>query len=164
MRSRGIPDILIRWITSFLSQRRQRVVVQGCYSAWRPVLSGVPQGSVLGPLLFSLYVDDLDDVVSSGVHIKKFADDTKLYHSFTRDTATTASRSLQLSLNAVSDWCAQWQLPLNVHKCSVVHLGHTNPQTPYTMLGTALPSVERMRDLGMIVCNKFKVSAPASLG
>ena len=73
----GVTGYLLQWIRAFLSDRKQQVVVRGCRSEWVAVTSGVPQGSVLGPLLFLVYINDLPEVVSSSIKI--FADDTKLY-------------------------------------------------------------------------------------
>ena len=77
--SYGVQGSLFMWITSFLSNRFQRVAVNNSYSDWKPVTSGVPQGSILGPLLFAIYVNDMPSVVSSKLF--KFADDTKLYRT-----------------------------------------------------------------------------------
>ena len=78
LRQRNVPVQLVAWIASFLCNRRQRVVLGMASSDWLPVASGVPQGSVLGPLLFNIYVDDIDDELQAGVKARKFADDTKL--------------------------------------------------------------------------------------
>jgi hypothetical protein len=158
LRSRAVPEVLVRWIASFLCQRRQRVVIKGSYSEWQPVISGVPQGSVLGPLLFAIYVDDLDTVLSNGVQVKKFADDTKLYYSYSRSDSLAAARLMQRSLDAVSAWCAQWQLPLNVRKCSVMYIGHGNLKTSYTVTGVSLPHSDHMRDLGITISSTLKFS------
>jgi len=74
----GIRGNLEHWIGSFLTDRTQRVVVNGTSSKWQNVKSGVPQGSVLGPLLFSLYINDMADNIQS--HLISFADDTKLFN------------------------------------------------------------------------------------
>ena len=75
----GISGCTLLWIDSFLCQRRQRVVVNGCSSDWTCVTSGVPQGTVLGPILFKLFIDDVVDVVSSGLEIRLFVDDCICY-------------------------------------------------------------------------------------
>jgi hypothetical protein len=77
LRNAGIRGNVLRWIVSFLNNRRQKVVLPGGSSSWKNVTSGVPQGSILGPILFLLYVNDLPDCVNSTA--KLFADDTKLY-------------------------------------------------------------------------------------
>ena len=73
----GITGQLLTWIESFLKNRKQRVVSNKTESSWKPVVSGVPQGSVLGPVLFLIYINDLPDHIKSSCKI--FADDTKVY-------------------------------------------------------------------------------------
>ena len=83
LKAHGIGDGLIDWIERWLTDRRQRVVVRGEVSNWKSVLSGVPQGSVLGPLLFLIHINDLDDNITSNV--LKFADDTKVFRKVNID-------------------------------------------------------------------------------
>ena len=77
LRAYGVHGSVHAWINSFLSQRKECVVVNGAYSQWNDVTSGIPQGSVLGPTLFIIYINDLPETVESMVHI--FADDTNIY-------------------------------------------------------------------------------------
>ena len=77
LKSHGMENSIINWIEQWLNDRRQRVVVDGEVSSWKPVLSGVPQGSVLGPILFLVYIHYLEEGVTG--NILKFADDTKLF-------------------------------------------------------------------------------------
>ena len=77
LKSHGMGNSIINWIEQWLTDRRQRVVVDGEVSSWKSVLSGVPQGSVLGPILFLVYINDLEEGVTG--NILKFADDTKLF-------------------------------------------------------------------------------------
>ena len=76
LKSHGMGNSIINWIEQWLTDRRQRVVVDGEVSIWKSVLSGVPQGSVLGPILFLVYINDLEEGVTG--NILKFADDTIL--------------------------------------------------------------------------------------
>ena len=95
--SMGIRGKFLRWITSFLSNRRQRVVLRNGISKWLPVISGVPQGSILGPILFFLYMNDLPNEITSS--LKMFADDTKLYRTV---TVEQDCENLQRDLNRLA--------------------------------------------------------------
>ena len=147
----GVKDKILAWIDAFLIDRRQRVVLQGCSSDWSDVVSGVPQGSVLGPLLFLLYVNDLPDVVSG--HISMFADDTKLYSTISTPHDSTA---LQADLEALVGWTGTWQLPLNTSKCKVLHMGRANQNLDYTMYDAVLASVQVEKDLGVYIDTELK--------
>jgi len=83
LRAHGISGEPLAWIKQWLTGRKQRVVINGEESSWEEVLSGVPQGSVLGPPLFTVFINDLDDVIEWLELLKKFADDTKLGQSAT---------------------------------------------------------------------------------
>ena len=108
----GICGSLLKWFRSFLTTRKQRVVVNGCYSDWSDVSSGVPQGSILGPLLFIMYINDISSVVQSS--IKMFADDVTLY---TTVKTPEDCKQLQNDLNSVAGWCDCWQMKLHPLKC-----------------------------------------------
>jgi len=108
------PD-LIDWIKSFLSDRKQRVQLNGVYSSWAFVLSGVPQGSILGPLQFIIYINDLPDSLNVDSNIYLLADDAKL---FSQD-----SLSLQDDINKLTQWTDEWLIKLNINKCKVVSHG-----------------------------------------
>ena len=87
VKAHGIGNDVINWIEKWLIQRRQRVIVDGDISNWKSVLSGIPQRSVLGPIPFLMYINDLEDDISSKV--LKFADDTKVFRKVTNDTKFT---------------------------------------------------------------------------
>ena len=113
----GITGQLLQWLRSFLTCRFQRVTINNNYSDWHPVRSGVPLGSVLGPLWFLLYVDDLRSVVRHST-LKLFADDVALY----REVISPAdSLLLQKDLDYIYSWTVTWQLCLNVSKCGIFH-------------------------------------------
>ena len=124
----GIDGSLLRWIESFLTGRRQRVNVNGGMSSWEEVHSGIPQGSVLGPILFVIFINDLPDVVDC--YVKIFADDTKV---FTQVNDEEDCRNLQRDLENLSQWSDKWQLKFNVSKCGVMHYGNQPTQQIYTM-------------------------------
>jgi len=124
----GVGGRLLRWVEAFLTDRRQRVVLNGVKSAWASVISGVPQGSVLGPLLFVIFVNDLPDVVNSSVQL--FADDTKIYGPVSHASGV---ESLQSDLDALVRWSARWQLPFNIAKCHSLHIGPGNSRNVYAM-------------------------------
>ena len=106
---------MINWIEEWLTHRKQRVIVDGEISNWKSVLSGVPQGSVLGHILFLIYMNDLEDDISSKV--LKFADGTKVFRKITN---VTDKQSLQNDL----DKLVKWQMLLNFGKCKCIHIGH----------------------------------------
>lgn len=111
----GIKGQLLSRIKDFLTERRQYVSVKGEVSSWKNVISGVPQGSVLGPILFIIYINDLPGVIRSTVKI--FADDTKIYNK------DSTSDILQQDLDAFFVWSKLWQLCFNVDKCKTIDFG-----------------------------------------
>ena len=155
--SYGVCGKLLSWIESFLVGRRQQVVVQGCSSDWTSVDSGVPQGSVLGPLLFLVYVNDLPNVVQG--HIKMFADDTKIFSTV---TSPRDSISLQADLDALTQWSDTWMLPFNEEKCKVLHLGRANKAYQYTMRVSPMIDSTLERDLGVHIDPELKFRQQAS--
>ena len=129
----GIQGDAARWIRNWLAGHRQRICINQPYSNLAPVTSGVPQGSVLGPLLFLIYINDRDTNIVS--KISKFSDDTKLCH-IARNPHEIME--LQEDINKLVEWANKWHLfankwaiNLNVDKCSVMHIGHNNMQDNY---------------------------------
>ena len=116
LQSYGINGNLLTWIKNFLIGRQQRVVLNGSSSRWVNVTSGVPQGSVLGPLLFILYVNDITDGLQSTLEM--FADDSKLYRIIQTPQDVNI---LQEDLNFISNWSRLWLLKFNTLKCTVIH-------------------------------------------
>jgi hypothetical protein len=114
----GINGKVRRWIESWLEGRQQRVVVNGALSNWKDVTSGVPQGSILGPLLFTIYIDDIEN----GLHNRliKFADDTKLWGKVDNEDEV---ESMHEDLRKLGKWSEENRMPFNVEKCSVMHVG-----------------------------------------
>ena len=116
LQAHGIDGQVMRWVASWLKGRKQRVCLDGHSSRWVDVLSGIPQGSVLGPLLFLIFINDLEDDIMS--MILKFADDTKI---FRKVTSATDGVQLQQDLNRLCDWAEKWQMEFNVAKCKTMH-------------------------------------------
>jgi hypothetical protein len=156
LKAHGIDGKLLAWIAAWLDGRRQRVVLNGCESTWEQVLSGVPQGSVLGPLLFLIFINDLDAAASIGEWILKFADDTKA----ARVTNSEEDRqSLQAALDGLVSWATTWGMRFNIKKCKVMHLGRKNNKYEYEMAGQKLETTKEEKDLGVIVSDNLKPAA-----
>ena len=113
----GINNTLISWISAFLIVRSQQVVLEGKSSKPVTVDYGVPQGTVLGPLLFLLYINDLPDMLTSTTRL--FADDALLYREV---TSLSDARALQSDLNKLTEWQNTWQMHFNPSKCYVMHI------------------------------------------
>ena len=111
LKQNGISGKLFDIITDFLNFRQQRVVLNGQYSLWTIIEAGVPQGSILGPLLFLIYINDLSDDLTTNV--KLFADDTSLFSvAHNMNTSTT---NLNNDLNKIESWGIQWKMNFNPH-------------------------------------------------
>ena len=143
----GIRGHILSWIQAFLGGRRQRVVLRNGTSKWRDITSGVPQGSILGPLLFLLFVNDLPDVVSTTA--KMFADDTKVYNEINNKADCD---KLQRDLNALSAWSRIWLLDFNATKCVVLRI-KAAIKYQYSLNGVYLQEVSSQKDLGITVSN-----------
>ena len=113
----GFNGPLLNWMTNYLSNRKQRVTVNGAHSEWTDVASGVPQGATLGPLNFILYVNDLPNSLATGTECGIFADDTKIL----RHILTNLDISiLQTDINRLFEWSTSWGLQFNIKKCMVL--------------------------------------------
>uniref|UniRef100_A0A8C5PX62 Reverse transcriptase domain-containing protein n=1 Tax=Leptobrachium leishanense TaxID=445787 RepID=A0A8C5PX62_9ANUR len=151
LRKNSLDENTCSWIENWLKDRVQRVVINGTFSRWTPVVSGVPQGSVIGPILFNLFINDLEIGIES--HVSVFADDTKLEKVIQCEQDVT---SLQRDLDRLGDWVLKWQMKCNLDKCKVMHFGVKNTQAIYTLNGTELGKSKQEKDLGIII--DFKLS------
>ena len=152
----GVNGSALMWIENFLTLRTTRVGVRGYFSDWFQVLSGVPQGSVLGPLLFLLFVNELPSWIVNSMRM--FADDTKVW-AYIRSTED--SQSLQKDLDNLTTWSKEWLLHFNPDKCKVMHIGHKFDTKYYMMDDTRkveLQSVSVEKDLGVFTTDNLKPS------
>ena len=152
LKALGIEGRLLDWIREWLKERRQRVVLGGEFSDWTTVTSGVPQGSVLGPVLFVIFINDIDEGIRS--RIWKFADDLKMMGKV---TAQEDIEQIKTDIDKLVEWSEDWQLSFNLDKCKVMHIGSKNKEQGYVMNGKDLKAVLEEKDLGVIVTTDFKV-------
>ena len=155
IRAHGITGNIAEWISSWLRDRKQRTVLNGATSDWQSVLSGVPQGSVLGPILFLIFINDLDEAAISIKYRSKFADDTKIGHQITNQDSHA---EMQQALNGLHEWSVKWGLKFNVDKCHLLHFGRNNPAHQYTMNGQLLPQKDMEKDVGVCISTNLKPS------
>ena len=141
----GIKGLLLRWISGFLSDRIQMVKVGSAVSKPVDVLSGVPQGSVLGPILFLLYINDVTKLNVNCV-LKLFADDLKLYKALCDDYSVDA---VQSCLDKISSWSALWQLKLAPSKCMVISFGSKVTEYNYFINNCEINRAHSVKDLGV---------------
>ena len=166
----GIRGQTLDWIRSFLDNRTQAVSVNGTHSSWGKVSSGVPQGSVLGPALFLLYINDIQDHIQSTMRL--FADDSIVYREIVRPEDHDI---LQQDLQALADWSSTWLMQFNIKKCAILTI--TRKRTPshhqYKIFGETLERVDQHDYLGVTIshdlrwdvhCNKTKQKASRTLG
>ncbi len=154
LESYGISASIVNWIRSYLSNRRHRVIVQGAPSDWHDVTSGIPQGSVLGPITFVIYINDLPAAVLSKLLL--FADDTKLYR---RITSHADRVILQGDVDSMFRWAATWLLNYSPGKCkfmSVSNSGEENPEATYSLGDTELNRVSSEKDIGVVVDSRLR--------
>ena len=139
------------WITTFLANRKQRVVINESYSCWSDVTSGIAHGSVLGPILFSLYINDLRDLILNQVLM--FANDTKLFRRISRNNSVDDITSMQRDIDSLVLWSNKWQLPFNISKCKFLHLNRSAPDRTYKIQNQTIEQVTVEKDLGIIIDN-----------
>uniref|UniRef100_A0A8C5LLW9 Reverse transcriptase domain-containing protein n=1 Tax=Leptobrachium leishanense TaxID=445787 RepID=A0A8C5LLW9_9ANUR len=147
----SLDSNIVEWIRQWLSDRQQRVVVNGVYSAQGLVTSGVPQGSVLGPILFNIFISDIAEGINGKVCL--FADDTKICN---RVDVPGGISQMTNDLGKLKKWSELWQLSFNVDKCKIMHLGRKNPRAEYRIFDTVLTSTSEERDLGVIISEDLK--------
>ena len=153
------PNI-VSWVKYYLTDRTQCVVVNGVSSKYLPVLSGVPQGSVLGPLLFLIYINDLTTIdISEGSKIVLYADDILLYRPVSSDSDFAA---LQNDIDKIHAWASSNYMTFNESKCKVMQVSRKrsplSPDTPLTLNGSILETVTSYKYLGLLISSDLSWS------
>ena len=149
----GVGGNLLFWITAFLSQRTQSVRVGSSLSTPCLVSSGVPQGSVLGPLLFIVFINDITYDLPSQVKAKLFADDLKIY---TELSFTNTPADFQKQLDYIFNWSITWQINISYTKCNTLEISKHPTTTKYTISTISIPSIKTIKDLGITMQNDLK--------
>ncbi|KAK7088259.1 hypothetical protein V1264_022195 [Littorina saxatilis] len=147
----GVRNNTLKWICSFLTGRTQQVVLEGVHSSAGPVTSGVPQGTVLGPLLFLIYINDMPEAVKHS-KLKLFADDSLLYKKVTKQQDPLL---LQEDLNALQNWEQKWQMEFNPSKCNIIRILPSKNKPPilstYHLHGQTLETTKESKYLGVTI-------------
>lgn len=155
MHSYGIRGNVLSWIESFLSDRTQKVRIFNTISSEANVISGIPQGSVLGPILFLVFINDLPEVVKSSV--KLFADDTKIYSAI---ESSEDCAKIQSDIDSLSAWSDKWLLKFNAAKCKSMHIGRQNQKHEYHMKvngqNVKISQVKEEKDIGVTFDENMK--------
>ena len=148
----GLSEGLLRWFKSYLSNRRQRVILNGIESNWADVLAGVPRGSILGPLLFLIYIIDIVNNIRSSIRL--FADDTSIY--IISDNPQTAAFILNTDLETIKRWSHNWLVDFNPTKTSTLLISrrqHPVFHPSLEMNNVVLNETTSHKHLGLTISN-----------
>ena len=150
---------MLNWIKAFLTNRRKIVVLGDTVSDWTPAVSGVPQGSVLGPTLFAIYINDLPESISTTCKI--FAADTNFVTSIRSQFEARDRAKPQEDIDRLSEWCKSWHMFLNTTKCKIMNIGRINQCAYYNIEGPSgrrdrLTTTDNERNLGIEIRRDLK--------
>ena len=149
LKSFGIDGVLYEWFCSYLTGRKQCAIIEGDLSDWCDVASGVPQGSILGPLLFLMYINDMVEELSESTNIALFADDAKTYSKI---KSSNDHQALQRDLSKLEDWSNLWKLKFNSNKCKVLRMSRVlKHDSVYRMNDEILENVTSFNDLVVLI-------------
>ena len=154
----GIKGKVFSWIENWMTGRSQRVVLNGFTSDWIEVTSSVVQGSVLGPILFLIFINDLDEAIKKAdpkTIVYKFADDTKLGRIVNSEEDAVAFQS---AIDSLVEWCENWGMTLHPQKCKGLHFGNKNKLAEYNIQGNTVEKSIVERDLGVLISTDMKFS------
>ena len=152
LKQNGVCGNLLSWFSSYLHNRSQRVVTGGCSSSSQQLHAGVPQGSILGPLLFLLYVNDMTTGLSSDVH--QFADDTNLLEI--KDSSDEAVATLNHDLELLNQWAGQWRVTFNPEKTFFMVISlkkHRQLISPILFDNIQITETNKLKSLGLTITN-----------
>ncbi len=162
LHSFGIVDPLLSWFSSYLRDRTQSVYVNSHYSDKLQISSGVIQGSVLGPLLFLLYINDIFSFISSGKAFL-FADDIKIVYSCSPLDVPECIDKILSDLSSLEHWCSRWSMVFSTSKCSILSHRCQIPTDKFSLHNASIPSVSCVRDLGLNYSITFNFSEHVSI-
>ena len=131
LKNYGITGKVLKWLEAFLSNRKQRVVLGDTMSVWSQVKSGVPQGSVIGPILFIIYINDLPEILT--YTCKMYANDSKILAGIKKQNDNLDTITMQKDIDNVVKWTNVWLMRLNINKCKIIHVVKRNKKYKYTM-------------------------------
>ena len=148
----GLQGKLLEWMRDFLCERKMRVTIREKVSTWKEVMSGVPQGSVLAPIMFAIYVNDMDEGIDS--YMNFFADDAKLLRKVKHSEDCEV---LQKDLEKVWRWGKKWEMEFNIKKCSIMEFGRSKNRIigTYKLGDEEVKKVEYEKDLGVVITNNM---------
>jgi hypothetical protein len=153
----GVRDKLYSWLCNYLDGRNQSAILDGCLSCQLPISAGVPQGSVLGPTLFLMFINDIGSKCVNPLYL--FADDNSLYRIIHNDeTLDDATTKLQTDLDSLAKWTHDWNARFNPSKCEVLLITkkrHVESLKPLLLYNQQIPVVDSLRLLGMRINNKL---------
>ena len=166
LKAYGIDGKLLAWLAAWLDGRRQRVVVGNAKSPWLPVISGTTQGTVLGFLLFLIYINDLPAQCApqNETEIMLLADDTKTFQAIGRDEEQQLrdQKDLQDRVDQIAQWADTWKMEINPSKSKVMHVGRMNPTLPYYINDTEIAAVSIEKDIGFWIQDDLSTSTHVS--
>ena len=144
----GLRGKVLEWMRDYLRDRKMRTVIRDSYSSWRSVTSGVPQGSVIAPIMFQVYVNDMQNGVTSYMNL--FADDAKISREIENQNDC---KKLQKDLDRIYEWSLKWKLEFNAKKCHVMEIGKSKrrPSGDYKLGEVIIKKSKEEKDLGVII-------------